>query len=88
MDPKPSALGLLIVLDGVASGELGFVAYSEPMEGRMFSDADRETKRENGTSQTWRKKNEAISVKEGRSAALPYILYDAIGGLEKCRNHK
>ena len=88
IDPRPNALGLLIVLEGVASGELGFVAYSEPIEGRMFSPADKETKRENGTSQTWRKKNEAISVKDGRSEALPYILYDGAGGLEKCRNHR
>ena len=36
------------------------------MDGRTLSPADSETKSEKGTSQTWRKKKEAISVKDGR----------------------
>lgn len=37
-------------------GEDGSVAYSEPMLGRTFSEAERETKRAKGTSQMRRKK--------------------------------
>ena len=46
----PSVIVILEAL-GLVSGELGFVAYSEPIEGSMFSEADKETKRAKGTSQ-------------------------------------
>ena len=71
MEPiDANVLGLLMALLGVARGEFGFVAYSEPMEGSTFSDAESETKSENGTSQTCRKKKEATSVKVGSGSAL------------------
>lgn len=57
-------------LFGVARGEFGFVAYSEPIEGKTFSDAESETKSEKGTSQTCRKKKDATSVKEGSGSVL------------------
>lgn len=41
------------------------VAYSDPILGSTFSEAESETKRENGMSQTHRPKKDAISVKDG-----------------------
>ena len=68
--------------DGVVtSGEVGSVAYSEPIDGKMFSPALRDTNRAKGTSQIWRKKKDAISVKLG------YVIgqrYGSAGGFEKC----
>ena len=41
----------------------------------MLSPADKETKSEKGTSQTWRKKKDAISVKEGREGGEVALVY-------------
>lgn len=67
------------------------VAYSDPMDGRMFSPADSETNSANGTSHTPSPKKLAISVNVGTSsrdshAYRPPPVRPWFAGRLKCRN--
>lgn len=67
-------------------GEVGSVAYSDPIEGNTFSPALSDTKSAKGTSHICRKKNEAISVKLGY--AVGHLYGSVAGGFEKYLNHR